>query len=335
MTMRRLLLAVSLLAFSLPAAAAQTFKIATLAPDGSSWMNDMRAAAEEIGKRTDNRVQFRFYPGGVMGNDQSVLRKIRIGQLHGAAFTAGSLAEVYPDINVLGLPFLFRNLDEVDYLRSQLDPVLRKGLEDAGFVNFGFAEGGFAKVMSTRPIRKTTDLNNEKAWVPDNDKISYRVMSALGVSPVRMPITDVLTGLQTGLISVVGSSPLGAIAFQWHTRIKYMTDEPLIYLVGLFVIDKRAFDKLSEADRKVVREVMEATYARLDKANREDNARAHQALQQQGVEFVKAEPDAIRQWRATAERVNRELAKEGMFSEEITDRAYRLLEEYRSGKAAQ
>src|SRR5690606_12731212 len=112
-----------------------------------------------------------------------------------------SLAEVYPDINVLGLPFLFRNLDEVDYLRSQLDPVLRKGLEDAGFVNFGFAEGGFAKVMSTRPIRKTTDLNNEKAWVPDNDKISYRVMSALGVSPVRMPITDVLTGLQTGLIS--------------------------------------------------------------------------------------------------------------------------------------
>src|SRR5690606_19697027 len=181
---------------------AQTFKIATLAPDGSSWMNDMRAAAEEIGKRTDNRVQFRFYPGGVMGNDQSVLRKIRIGQLHGAAFTAGSLAEVYPDINVLGLPFLFRNLDEVDYLRSQLDPVLRKGLEDAGFVNFGFAEGGFAKVMSTRPIRKTTDLNNEKAWVPDNDKISYRVMSALGVSPVRMPITDVLTGLQTGLMSV-------------------------------------------------------------------------------------------------------------------------------------
>src|SRR5690606_28557383 len=335
MTMRRLLLAVSLLAFSLPAAAAQTFKIATLAPDGSSWMNDMRAAAEEIGKRTDNRVQFRFYPGGVMGNDQSVLRKIRIGQLHGAAFTAGSLAEVYPDINVLGLPFLFRNLDEVDYLRSQLDPVLRKGLEDAGFVNFGFAEGGFAKVMSTRPIRKTTDLNNEKAWVPDNDKISYRVMSALGVSPVRMPITDVLTGLQTGLISVVGSSPLGAIAFQWHTRIKYMTDEPLIYLVGLFVIDKRAFDKLSEADREVVRDVLEATDARLDKANREGNARAHQALQQQGVEFVKAEPDAIRQWRASAERVNRELAKDGMFSEEITDRAYRLLEEYRSGKAAQ
>src|SRR5690606_22897229 len=88
MTMRRLLLAVSLLTCSLAAAAAQTFNIATLAPDGSSWMNDMRAAAEEIGKRTENRVQFRFYPAGVMDNDQSVLRKTRIGQMHGAAFDA-------------------------------------------------------------------------------------------------------------------------------------------------------------------------------------------------------------------------------------------------------
>ena len=323
-----------LLAFSLPAAAAQTFKIATLAPDGSSWMNDMRAAAEEVSRRTEGRVQFRFYPGGVMGNDQSVLRKMRIGQLHGAAFTGGSLAEIHPDINLLGLPFLFRNLEEVDHLRGALDPVLRKGLEGAGFVNFGFAEGGFAKVMSTRPIRSTTDLNNEKAWVPDNDRISYRVMAALGVSPVRMPITDVLTGLQTGLISVVGSSPLGAIAFQWHTRIRYMTDEPLVYLIGLFVIDKRAFAKLSDADQETVREIMNAAYARLDEANRADNARAHEALRQQGVEFVKAEPETLKQWRATAERVNRELAGEGMLSEELVDRAYRLLDEYRDGETA-
>ncbi|HEX6928403.1 MAG TPA: TRAP transporter substrate-binding protein DctP, partial [Gammaproteobacteria bacterium] len=227
-------IAVSLM-LALPAEAAQTtFKIATLAPDGSSWMNEMRAAAETIEARTDGRVTFRFYPGGVMGNDRSVLRKMRIGQLQGAAFTGGGLAGVYPDIQVFGLPFLFRNLEEVDYLRKKLDPVLQKGLEDAGFVNFGFAEGGFAKIMSTVPIRTTEDLKNEKAWVPDSDIISYRVMSALGVSPVKMPITDVLTGLQTGLISVVGSSPLGAIAFQWHTRVKYMTDEPLIYLIGVF-----------------------------------------------------------------------------------------------------
>lgn len=309
---------------------AQSFKVATLAPDGSSWMNEMRAAAKQISERTGGRVEFRFYPGGVMGNDQSVLRKMRIGQLHGAAFTSGGIAEVYPDIKILGLPFLFRDLNEVDHLREQLDPVFRKGLEDAGYVNFGIAEGGFAKIMSTRPVRETGDFKNEKAWVPDNDRIAYRVMTGLGVSPVPMPITDVLTGLQTGLVSVIGASPLGAIAFQWHTRVKYMTDEPLSYLAGMFVLDKRSFNKLSAADQKVVSDVMNAMYATLDKQNRKDNARAHEALRKQGVEFIQATPEALEHWRKTAMRVNRELAEEGSFSLELTDRAYRLLQEYRS-----
>lgn len=327
----RILLA-ALLLVSLPAHA-QSFKIATLAPDGSAWMNEMRAAARDIKERTDGRVDFRFYPGGVMGNDQSVLRKMRIGQLHGAAFTGGGIAEVYPDINVLGMPFLFRDLDEVDHLRNTLDPVLRKGLEDAGYVNFGIAEGGFAKIMSTRPIRETANLRNEKAWVPENDRISYRVMSALGVSPVRMPMTDVLTGLQTGLISVVGASPLGAIAFQWHTRIRYMTDEPLVYLVGVFVIEKRVFNRLSDADQKIVREVMDAAYEKMNKQNRRDNLNAEEALKRQGVEFVRAEPQALSEWRKTAEEANRRLADEGVLSKDITDRAYRLLQEYRRNQA--
>lgn len=311
---------------------AQTFKIATLAPDGSSWMNEMRAAGKKINERTEGRVEFRFYPGGVMGNDQSVLRKMRIGQLHGAAFSSGGIAEVYPDIQILGLPFMFRDLNEVDHLREQLDPVFRKGLEDAGYVNFGIAEGGFAKIMSTRPVRETGDFKNEKAWVPDNDRIAYRVMTGLGVSPVPMPITDVLTGLQTGLVSVIGASPLGAIAFQWHTRIKYMTDEPLSYLVGVFVIEKRSFNKLSAADQKVVRDVMDAMYASLDKQNRKDNARAHEALRQQGVEFIQPTADALEHWRTTARRVNRELAEDGRFSPELTERAYKLLQEYRNRK---
>lgn len=322
-----------LLCLASPAQGAQTFKIATLAPDGSSWMNEMRAAGEEIGKRTEGRVAFKFYPGGVMGNDQSVLRKMRIGQLHGAAFTGGGIAAVYPDIQILGLPFLFRNLDEVDYLRRELDPVFSKGLEDAGFVNFGIAEGGFAKIMSTTPIRSVDDLRDEKAWVPENDQIAYRAMTALGVSPVRMPITDVLTGLQTGLISVVASSPLGAIAFQWHTRVRYMTDEPLAYLIGVFAIDAKAFGKLSPQDQAIAREVMEATFRRLNAQNRADDENAHAALKAQGVEFVTAPPDVVRAWRGTAEKVSREMAAEGRFSPELTERAYALLAKYRAEKA--
>ena len=313
--------------------AAQTFKIATLAPDGSSWMNEMRTAAEEIEQRTEGRVAFRFYPGGVMGNDQSVLRKMRIGQLHGAAFTGGGIAQVYPDIQILGLPFLFRNEAEADYLRREMDATFSAGLEEAGFVNFGFAEGGFAKIMSTTPIRSDGDLRNEKAWVPDNDKVAFRVLAALGVSPVRMPITDVLTGLQTGLISVIGSSPLGAIAFQWHTRVKYVTNEPLAYLIGVFSIDSKHFRKLSEPDQEITREVLIETFARINQQNRSDNEKAHAALQAQGVEFIDATPEAVAKWRDTAEKVNRDLAREGVYSLELTNRAYELLEAYRAEQA--
>ncbi|MDX1443958.1 MAG: TRAP transporter substrate-binding protein DctP [Gammaproteobacteria bacterium] len=325
------LLPLFLLALPLSAHAEQTLKIATLAPDGSSWMNDMRAAADEISKRTEGRVKFKFYPGGVMGNDQSVLRKIRIGQLHGAAFTGGGLADVYPGIRIYGLPFLFNNLEEVDYLRGKMDAELEQGLEDAGFVNFGFAEGGFAKIMSLNPVRSTEDLDNEKAWVPEGDNISYRVLSALGVSPVSMPITDVLTGLQTGLISVVGASPLGALAFQWHTRVEYMTDEPLAYLLGVLAIQERAFGRISEEDQVIVREVMDRLYDEFDRQNRKDNANAHEALGQQGVEFIDPNAETIAQWRKTAEKVNREMAEEGEFPVDLTERAYRLLEQYRTG----
>lgn len=314
-------------------AQAQTFKIATLAPDGSSWMSEMRAAAKEVSQRTEGRVEFKFYPGGVMGNDQSVLRKMRIGQLHGAAFTGGGIAEVYPDIQILGLPFLFRNYKEADYLREQMDTTFNEGLEKAGFVNFGIAEGGFASIMSTKPIRAEGDLRGEKAWIPDNDQVSLRVLGELGVSPVRMPITDVLTGLQTGLISVIGSSPLGAIAFQWHTRIKYMTDEPLVYLIGVFAIDKKFFNKLSAADQAITREVMGETFRKLNTRNRSDNEKAREALRAQGVEFVAADPAMMAKWRTTAKNVNLELAQQGRYSAELTNRAYELLEQYRAKQA--
>src|SRR5690606_29969874 len=193
---------VGLFAVALPAVGAE-LKVATIAPDGSHWMREMRAAAAEIKERTGGSVEIRFYPGGVMGNDAQVLRKIRIGQLHGGAFTAGGLAERYSALNLYGIPLLFRSLDEVDYVREHLDPVLTAGLEEAGFVGFGFIEGGFARLMANHPVRGIEDMRRRKVWVPEGDPISFFAMEELGLSPVVLPVTDVLTGLQTGLLDIV------------------------------------------------------------------------------------------------------------------------------------
>lgn len=332
----RALIGVCLLAVAGASQAADsfTFKIATLAPDGSSWMRTMRAAADDIAVRTEQRVQFKFYPGGVMGNDKSVLRKIRVGQLQGTALTGGGLADIYPDSTIYGLPLLFRNYAEVDYVRELMDPVFNKGLEDAGFVNFGYAEGGFAYFMSGKPVRGVAGLRDEKAWVPEGDRVSYAVLEALGVSPVVLPLTDVPAGLQTGLITAVAASPLGAVAFQWHTSVKYVTDVPLAYLLGVFVIEKRAFEKVGAADQRVVREVLGATFGRLNMQNRRDNEQARQALIEQGLEFVQPQGGEVARLRERADATTDKLAAQGLFSAVLAARVKGLLAEFRNRQAA-
>ena len=82
--------------------------------------------------------------------------------------------------------------------------------------------GGFAYIMSRSPITSIGDLKERKIWVPDNDKMTVDSVSSFGVSPIALPLADVRTGLQSGLIDTVGTSPVGAVVLQWHTEIKYI-----------------------------------------------------------------------------------------------------------------
>lgn len=333
--MNRLLNTVLLVLAILLASQAQatTFKIATIAPDGTSWMNAMRAGAKEVQERTEGRVTFRFYPGGIMGNDKSVLRKIRVGQLHGGALTGGGLADILPEIQVYNLPFLFRDFGEVDYVRQKMDPLLLRGLEKEGYVTFGISEGGFAYLMSNSPISGIDNLKGHKVWVPQGDAISRAAFEATGISPISLPLTDVLTGLQTGLIDTVASTPIGAIALQWHTRVQYITDTPLMYIYGALVLKRRAFEKLSEKDQRVVHDVMVEVFKRLNRQNRDDNTSARKALQSQGIEFVSSEAKEIRHWRSVIGTSMDELVKNGLFEPAIQQQLLKHLETYRARAA--
>ncbi len=188
---------------------ATELKLATVAPEGSGWMKDLRAAGLQVRDRTGGRVNLKFYGGGIQCNDKKVLRKIRIGQLQGGLFTSNGMEERYPDILVYGLPMLFNSQDEVDYVREKMDAKLAVGLEKSGFVSYGFAGGGFAYFMTAKPVKGLADLRGQKIWVPEGDQTSYVAMQALKLTPVVLPVTDVLTGLQTGLLDIVATPPVG------------------------------------------------------------------------------------------------------------------------------
>jgi TRAP-type C4-dicarboxylate transport system substrate-binding protein len=312
-----------------PLAQAKTFKIATAAPEGTTWMKQIRQGAELIQKKTSGRVKFKFYTGGVMGSDKSVLKKMRIGQLHGGAITGGGLSDIYPDIQIYSLPFLFHTHAEVDYVRKSMDDLLKQGMQKKGLRILGISEGGFAYFMSRTKVRKVEDLSGLKNWLPEGDDITRTIYETVGISPVPLPLSDVYTGLQTGLIDTIGSNPTGAIAFQWHTKVKYATDIPLMYLIGVLVIDDKAFQKISPEDQATVTDVMADVFRKLDSLNRQDNINARRALEQQGIEFVKISEDEERRWHSFAEKSRQSLKAQNLYTEEMFKVLESLLKEYR------
>jgi len=306
------------------------FKIASLSPDGSEWMQEMRAGAQEIAVKTENRVKFKFYPGGIMGNDKAVLRKIRVGQLHGGAVTGGSLVKIYPDLNLYSLPMKFRSLDEIDYIRKHMDALIISGLEKKGFVAFGLAEAGFAYVMSKAPVKTTQDLRNQKVWMPGQALTTAEVMQALGIKPIPLPVADVRTGLQTGLIDAVTISPIGAIVLQWHTRLHYLTDTPLAYIYAMLAVDRRQFEKLSVEDQAVVREIMGGVFASINKKNRQDNVEALKVLRKHGIQLVKPDAATEKQWHEVAAAVTGRAIEAGHLSPSMVELLENHLRDFRS-----
>ena len=327
----RIVAALVLMTCFLPAepVLAVVLKIGTMSPAGGSWMTRMEEGAAQVEKKTEGRVKFKFYPGGVMGDDKTVLRKMRIGQLQGGAVLSGSLAEIYSGIRLYGMPMIFKSTAEVEYIRSKMDSIMQQGLEDAGYVTFGLADGGFAYIMSKSPVKTVKDMQSLKVWIPDNDLTTQEAVKDFGITPIPLSVADVRTGLQTGLIDTVGVSPIGAIALQWHTQVKYLTDLPLIYLFGVFIVDKKAFDAISPADQKIVREVMGNAFKTIDQENKADNAKATAALEKQGISFIKPSSEYLAEWDTTAASTADKMAASGDIPADLLKTLRDSLKDYR------
>ncbi len=319
------------LLISTTAFARTTIKLATIVPEHSSWVKDMRAAAAKIQARTEDRVMFKFYTGGVMGTQTQVRRKMRIGQLHGGAFTSSEVSAFQRDAQLWGLPMLFTSMQEAAYVRGFMDTKLRQRLEDAGYVNFGFAGGGFAYLMSNQPVKSLKDAGRLKVWIPEGDRSAYAASKALGLPSVTLPLTDVLTGLQTDLIDTVMSPPIGAIVMQWNTAVKYITNLPIAYVNGLLVIDRRIFNRISAPDQALIRSVMEGVYRQIDLEGVTTDKKAMQALIDDGMQRVEPVSGEVAKWTRLVRESNRKLARQGLLDETLLDEVDCYLAAFRSG----
>jgi len=308
-----------------------TLKLATLAPDGSAWMQVLKAAVDEAQQKTGNAVQFKIYPGGVMGDERDMVRKMHIGQLHASMLSSATLASMFSEIDVLQIPFLFSSYPEADFVVAKMEEGFKSGLEKNGYVALGWSEAGFVYLMSTVPVDSLEQLRKSKVWIWSDSPMAKAIFSEAGVVGVPLSISDVLVGLQTGLVEVVYAPPSVAIALQWFTRIKYITDAPLNYMLGGLVVKKDAFDKVSPQHQAVVKEVFQHHTAQLKEVIRSENQEALAVMQKQGVKLLTPGKATLAEFRAISEK---SMQKEDghKFSPKTQEQALTWLKAFAEGK---
>ena len=307
-----------------------SIKIATLAPEGSSWMKTFKALTDEVMKKTENNVQFKIYPGGILGDERDMLRKMRIGQIHAAALTAGGLGVLFTDIDVLQIPFLFQNYGEVDYLLTKMDTYFKTAIENNGYILLGWTEAGFIYLMSNTPISRVSDLKKVKVWIWEDSPMSKAIFNEAGVAAIPLSIPDVLIGLQTGLVDVVYTPPTGAIALQWFTKIKYITNVPLVYIVGGIVIKKDIFKKLPQPSQNIILESCQRHLAQSKTVTRNENQEALKVMEKHGVKIISPSKDHIDEFKMLWDRAKDRLGTQ-CFSKKVFDEVSSHLEHYRKG----
>jgi TRAP-type C4-dicarboxylate transport system substrate-binding protein len=313
------------------AAKTTVIKIATLAPEGSSWTEIFKDMNAELKKKTDSGVRLKIYAGGVLGDEKDMIRKMFVGQIHGAVLTSAGLSSIFKEMDVFQIPFLFKSYDEADYVSKKMEGFFKKGFKDKGYILPSWAEGGFIRLMSTKPMASMEDLRKAKVWTWEDAPMAKAIFDEAGISAIPLSLPDVLVGLQTGLVEVVYAPPSGAISLQWFTKTKYMTDVPLMYLIGGIVIKNNIFKKLSAAHQQILLELCSKYMERLKQMVRKENRDAIEVMSKHGVRLVQPSEDQIQEFKSVSARaVSRQIGKS--FSKKVKEQVSGYVEEYRSKK---
>ncbi|MCF6287660.1 MAG: TRAP transporter substrate-binding protein DctP [Proteobacteria bacterium] len=306
------------------------FKISTTYPDGTYVVKTLKAAAKKIEEQTQGRVKLKFYPGGVQGDNKTVLKKIKRGILAGALIEIGAMSSEFKDAQVYNAPMVFNNFAEVDYVRERMDAQIIQGFATKGWKLFGFIDGGFAYAMTNELVTDMDGLNKQKIWVPASDPLSEKIANELGLSPIFLGIGEVHTALQTGAINAIVAPATAALILQWYSKVKYVIDVPFMYTYATLAFSDKAFAKLSESDQILVSEVLSKTLNTIDKNSRIDNLKAFKALQTQGLKVVSPSQKEQDSLRHKAHEATKRLVEQGQFSPKALEQLKRLLIEFRT-----
>jgi TRAP-type C4-dicarboxylate transport system substrate-binding protein len=322
-------------AFAPPPAATQAptvIRLATLVPDGSVWDKAMKDMGAEWTQSTGGRVQLRVYPGGVAGDEPDIVRKLRIGQLQAAAITTSGLADLDPAFQVFGVPMFFDSYPELYAVLAGMEPVLKQRLEAKGYILLNWGHGGWVYFFTRQRAITVAEIKKVKMFSWAGDDRWVQLWKSNGYSPVALAATDILTGLQTGMIDGYPTTPLLALTLQWYRQTPNMVGLGMAPLVGGLVVTKQAWNKISAADRVKLLAASHKLEMRLQAGVPHQDTTAVEEMKKRGLKVNAVPAAAVAEWRAAADHFAGAM-RGGMIPIDILEMATRERDAFRKRAA--
>lgn len=308
-----------------PAPAVVTLRLGTLAPRSPAGQRGIAIWNRQLAERTGGTLQVRMWWGGSLGDERSMVRRMRIGQLDGASLTSGGLSGIVRQVLVMQVPGVFTRYEQVDRVRGEIGPELARAFEQEGFHLLGWGDAGRVRIFARRPITRPSDLRSTRAWVPSDDIIFSTMLEVVGATGRRLGVGEVFGGLRTGMVDTVPGTALAVGGLQWFTSLTHVTAQSDGFLVGGMIVRRPFLDGLTEAQRQALSDTAAESHDRVVRGMREGDERAYQALLTHGMTAVDSTPYRD-EWTRTAAEARRRLAGR-VFPAELLARVERLARE--------
>ena len=305
----------------------------TLAPKGSRWHEILIDMGEQWKKASGGKLELKVYPGGEQGDEPAMVEKLRIKKLQAVAISGAGLSGIEPGVSALQIPMMLDSYEELDYVRDRISDRLEKGLNQRGFIVLNWADAGWVYFFTKKPATTPNDIRAMKLCTLQGDNGMYELYKQYGFRPVALSATDILTGLQTGLIDAFQSPPLLALASQWFGGAKNMLDIKFAQLVGATVITKEVWEKFPPAQRTEMMKIGRASGVALREEIRKSESASIPLMQQFGLNVVHADAKAVAEWRKLAESAYPKL-RGGEIPADLFYQVAKLRDEYRKAHPA-